>query len=98
MDQRAADRVGEIHEVLVEEVLSGETSGDRGAGAVPRYGGRTAHQAPEVDGATEVVAGRPLVPGDLVRVRVSGSEGVDLVADLIDEQEPGRPGQRQTID
>ncbi len=26
MDQRAADRVGEIHEVLVEEVLSGETS------------------------------------------------------------------------
>jgi ribosomal protein S12 methylthiotransferase len=100
MDQRAADRVGEIHEVLIEELLSGENGSDRGAGAgaVPRYGGRTAHQAPEVDGATEVVAGRPLVPGDLVRVQVSGSEGVDLVADLIDEQEPGRPGQRRTID
>ena len=98
MDQRAADRVGEIHEVLVEEVLIDDVAGDPGDGAIRRYGGRTAHQAPEVDGATEVQAGRPLVPGDLVRVRVSGSEGVDLVADLIDEHEPGRPGQRQTID
>ncbi|HUZ54745.1 MAG TPA: radical SAM protein [Streptosporangiaceae bacterium] len=87
MDQRAADRVGEIHEVLIEEVAD-----DPGDGAVRRYGGRTAHQAPEVDGATEVIAVRPLAIGDLARVRVSGSEGVDLVADLIDEHEPGRPG------
>ena len=98
MDQRAADRVGEIHEVLIEEVLTDEGTGDPGDGAVRRYGGRTAHQAPEVDGATEVRAGCKLAPGDLVRVRVSGSEGVDLVADLIDEQEHGRPGQHQTID
>ena len=74
--------------MLIEEVLTGEVAGDAGDGAVRRYGGRTAHQAPEVDGATEVLAGRPLAPGDLVRVRVSGSEGVDLVADLIDEHEP----------
>jgi ribosomal protein S12 methylthiotransferase RimO len=98
MDQRAADRVGEIHEVLIEEVLTGEVADDPGDGSVRRYGGRTAHQAPEVDGATEVIAVRPLAPGDLVRVRVSGSEGVDLVAGLIDEHEPGRPGQRQTVD
>jgi hypothetical protein len=29
-------------------------------------------------------------------VRVSGSQGVDLVADLIDEQERSRPGQPET--
>ncbi len=98
MDQRAADRVGEVHEVLIEEAVTGDVAGDPGDGALLRYGGRAAHQAPEVDGATEVLAVRPLAPGDLVRVRVSGSEGVDLVADLIDEQEPGRPGQRQSID
>ena len=47
--------------------------------------GRAAHQAPEVDGSTTLVAGergRPgrLRPGDLVRARVTGTEGVDLVA------------------
>jgi len=93
MDQRAADRVGEIHEVLIEEAAQ-----EPGDGAARRYGGRTAHQAPEVDGATEVLAARLLVPGDLVLVRVTGSEGVDLVAELIDEHVTGRPGQRQTID
>jgi hypothetical protein len=35
-----------------------------------------------VDGVTTVVAQAPLAPGDLVRVRVTGSEGVDLVAEL----------------
>ncbi|MHB1596571.1 MAG: 30S ribosomal protein S12 methylthiotransferase RimO [Streptosporangiaceae bacterium] len=82
MAQRAADRIGEIREVLIEEVLDE---------AGLRYGGRAEHQAPEVDGAMEVVASRPLAPGDLVRARVSGSEGVDLVADLIDEPRRGRP-------
>ncbi len=82
MAQRAADRIGEIREVLIEEVLDE---------AALRYGGRAEHQAPEVDGAIEVVANRSLAPGDLVRARVSGSEGVDLVADLIDEPRRGRP-------
>ena len=63
-----------------------------------RYDGRAAHQAPEVDGATEVRSPRQLAVGDLVRVRVSGSEGVDLVADLIDEYEQGHPGQSRTIE
>jgi ribosomal protein S12 methylthiotransferase len=79
MDQRAADRIGETHDILIEEVVA-----DEGDGSAWRYGGRAAHQAPEVDGATEVIARRPLAIGDLVRVRVSGSQGVDLVADLID--------------
>jgi ribosomal protein S12 methylthiotransferase len=69
MAQRAADRVGESVEVLVEEVV--------GAG---RYEGRAAHQAPDVDGSTTLLADRPLVPGDLVTAQVVESVGADLVA------------------
>ncbi len=46
--------------------------------------GRAAHQAPEVDGSTTLVAGgldlAGLRPGDLVRAKVVGSAGVDLTA------------------
>jgi ribosomal protein S12 methylthiotransferase len=69
MAQRASDRVGETVEVLVEESI-----GDG------RYEGRAAHQAPEVDGSTTLLADRPLVPGDLVTARVVESMGADLVA------------------
>ena len=93
MNQRAADRIGEVHDVLIEELL--ENAGD---GAALRYGVRTAHQAPEVDGATEVRSSRPLAVGDIVRARVSGSEGVDLVAEPIGGRDPGCHGQPETID
>jgi MiaB/RimO family radical SAM methylthiotransferase len=86
MDQRAADRVGETIEVLIEEVL--------GPG---RYCGRAAHQAPEVDGSTEIRAEQAVAVGDLVSARVIGSEGADLVAEVIrspdlsgPEHEPAR--------
>ena len=69
MAQRAADRIGETVEVLVEEPL-----GDG------RYEGRAAHQAPDVDGSTTLLADRPLAPGDLVTARVVESAGADLVA------------------
>jgi tRNA A37 methylthiotransferase MiaB len=69
MAQRAADRVGETVEVLVEEALGGG-----------RYEGRAAHQAPDVDGSTTLLADRPLAPGDLVTARVVESAGADLVA------------------
>ena len=69
MAQRAADRIGETVEVLVEEVL-----GDG------RYEGRAAHQAPDVDGSTTLEADRPLAPGDLVLARVTESAGADLIA------------------
>jgi len=69
MAQRAADRVGETVEVLVEEAL-----GDG------RYEGRAAHQAPDVDGSTTLIADRPLAPGDLVIARVTESAGADLIA------------------
>jgi len=71
MAQRAADRVGEILDVLIEE-----SHGDG------RYTGRAAHQAPEVDGATEVRARGRLTVGDMARVTVTGTEGADLLAEV----------------
>ncbi|MGY2703078.1 MULTISPECIES: 30S ribosomal protein S12 methylthiotransferase RimO [unclassified Nocardioides] len=65
--QRAADRVGEAVEVLVELVADGSVEG------------RAAHQGPEVDGSTYLVDSDARV-GDLVRAQVVGSEGVDLYA------------------
>ncbi|MGI5322215.1 30S ribosomal protein S12 methylthiotransferase RimO [Actinomadura nitritigenes] len=67
--QRAEDRVGsEIHVLLEDKVDDG-------------FEGRAAHQAPEVDG-TVLVRGEGLALGEIVAARVSGSEGVDLVADV----------------
>ena len=94
--QRALDRIGEVLEVLVEEIDS-EPEEDLsdlvpGAGrepgaAVPVAFGRAAHQGPEVDGLTLLPAvagpdGVPLAVGDLVRARVVEARGVDLVAVL----------------
>jgi ribosomal protein S12 methylthiotransferase len=70
MAQRAESRIGELADVLIEE-----QAGDG------RYEGRAAHQAPEVDGVTTVSSATPLAPGDMVRAVVTGSEGVDLIAD-----------------
>jgi ribosomal protein S12 methylthiotransferase RimO len=73
--QRAEERIGSTVEVLVDSVDGGVVEG------------RAAHQAPEVDGSTTLVAPEAggvdlaaLRPGDLVRATVTGTEGVDLVA------------------
>ena len=65
--QRAAERIGEEIEVLVENV-DAET-----------VEGRAAHQGPEVDGSVHLVRRGPKV-GDLVRAVVIDSEGADLYA------------------
>ena len=70
MDQRGAERVGEVVEVLVEEV----------AGEDGRPVGRAAHQGPDVDGVTVLETEEPVAVGDLVRARVVSSAGADLVA------------------
>jgi ribosomal protein S12 methylthiotransferase len=80
MAERAAERIGEHAEVLIDEILGGD-----------RYLGRAAHQAPEVDGTTEVVTGKPATPGDLLRVVVTGSDGVDLIAATPDNEPSGAP-------
>jgi ribosomal protein S12 methylthiotransferase RimO len=73
MAQRAADRVGETIEVLVEEAL-----GDG------EYEGRAAHQAPDVDGSvTLLVEDGKVAAGDIVTARVTGSGGADLEARAI---------------
>ena len=68
--QRAAERVGETVQVLVESVSGGTVEG------------RAAHQGPEVDGSTYIVDGGVGV-GDLVEAEVIGSEGVDLYARVL---------------
>jgi tRNA A37 methylthiotransferase MiaB len=77
--QRAEERYGELVEVLVDGVVGGVE-------------GRTAGQAPEVDGSTTLTGpGTDLLAvGDLVRARVVGSQGVDLVAELVELHSPAR--------
>jgi ribosomal protein S12 methylthiotransferase len=84
MAQRAEERVGESVEVLIEESFG------RG-----RYGGRAEHQAPEVDGTTQVLAGGRVAAGDMVRARVTGAEGADLVAEMIDVVDAPARGTRR---
>ena len=77
MAQRAADRLGETIDVLIEE----EAAPDEGH--VDGFTGRAAHQAPEVDGITMISTKVALAVGDMVRAVVTGSDGVDLTADVI---------------
>lgn len=72
--QRAEQRLGSTVQVLVDSVDGGAVEG------------RAAHQAPEVDGSTTLVAPAEggvdltaLRPGDLVQCTVTATEGVDLV-------------------
>lgn len=88
MEERAADRIGEEVTVLLEERDEDDA----------RWVGRAAHQGPEVDGVTVLdlsgpgdapgggTPGRPYAVGDLVRARVTGGEGIDLVARPLEER------------
>lgn len=67
--QRAEERLGERMRVLVERVEADGT-----------VEGRAEHQGPEVDGVTTVVGVPRARVGDLVEVRVTGNDGVDLMA------------------
>jgi ribosomal protein S12 methylthiotransferase RimO len=68
-EERAAERVGEQVEVLLEGYEDGA------------WVGRTAGQGPD-DGATRVLGSRrQFEVGDIIRAVVTDSEGIDLVAD-----------------
>jgi tRNA A37 methylthiotransferase MiaB len=82
--QRAEDRVGTDVLVLVDEPDPSEPD---------EVVGRADHQAPEVDGTTTLTGGGGLRPGDLVRARVVGTEGIDLVADVLEVVDPAGSGQ-----
>ncbi|MDQ1687875.1 MAG: ribosomal protein methylthiotransferase, partial [Frankiaceae bacterium] len=73
--ERAEARVGELVDVLVEDVDGWSAEG------------RAAHQAPEVDGST-TVTGPGLRVGDLVRAKVTDSIGVDLVGQVVEVLSP----------
>ena len=75
--QRAEERVGEMVDVLVETVP--------GPGPDPAdTTGRAAHQAPEVDGECVFAVSGSFAVGDLVRSRVVGTDGVDLVVEPVE--------------
>ena len=69
--RRAEERIGETVEVLVESLDDDE---------VGEVIGRAAHQGPEVDGTTSLLAAGHVAVGDLVTATVVASDGVDLVA------------------
>jgi ribosomal protein S12 methylthiotransferase len=69
VSQRAASRIAEQVQVLVEE------TGDEVVG-------RAAHQGPEVDGSVYVATSDRLERGNLVEAVVYGSDGVDLLATM----------------
>jgi tRNA A37 methylthiotransferase MiaB len=75
VSQRAASRIGEQVQVLVEET---------GAEVV----GRAAHQGPEVDGSVYVATSDRPERGDLLEAVVYGSDGVDLLATMSAGQRP----------
>jgi tRNA A37 methylthiotransferase MiaB len=75
VSQRAASRIDERVQVLVEETAE-------------EIVGRAAHQAPEVDGSVRLITHGRLQRGDLVDAVVCASDGVDLVASTFVDQ-PG---------
>jgi ribosomal protein S12 methylthiotransferase len=58
--------------------------------------GRTVHEAPEIDGVVHLPA--DLVPGELVDMRVTASEGPDLFAEPVGRRDPvGSKGGRRGL-
>lgn len=69
MEERAARRVGEQVQVLVEEPEEGQ------------WRGRAAHQGPEVDGTTLLTGAGSVSVGDMVGALVRDFDGIELVAE-----------------
>ena len=65
-------RVGHVETVLID-------SGNNGKG---RAVGRSRYEAPDIDGLIYIDSDKPLYPGDLVRVRLTGSTEHDLAGVL----------------
>jgi ribosomal protein S12 methylthiotransferase RimO len=74
--QRAEQRIGSEVTVLVESVEDGVVEG------------RAAHQAPETDGLTTLLGVPDAVVGRFYRATVTGTEGVDLIAEAIEVPQP----------
>jgi ribosomal protein S12 methylthiotransferase RimO len=81
--QRAEERIGSEVRVLVERTLD----------AADECAGRAEHQGPEVDGECLVADPGDVRVGEVLRCRVTGTEGVDLVVTPIDDTQD-RLGER----
>jgi ribosomal protein S12 methylthiotransferase RimO len=68
IDQRAASRVGEQTQVLIEGLEDGQ------------YFGRSRHQGPDVDGTTHLPMGKYKV-GQLINISVTSNLGADLIGE-----------------
>lgn len=76
MAQRAEDRIGEVVEVLVEEIAEDGT---------PLAIGHAGHQGPD-DAATAIrlaPGSQPVAVGGFVLARVTGTDGADLLAEAL---------------
>ncbi len=90
--QRAEDRIGEVVEVLVEGAAGQRAecpdhAAEIDAAARPgdaQAWGRAAHQGPEVDGTTTLTGATGAAVGDVVRARVTGAHGADLLAEALE--------------
>ncbi len=71
-------KIGKVYEVIVDECIELDADGfDGGLGNV--YCGRTRYDAPEIDCAVTFTSGRSdLIPGDIVKVRISDTYEYDL--------------------
>ena len=72
MAERNRALLGGTVEVLVDRALEDGT-----------FLGRTAADAPEVDGTVRIRSSRPLAEGDIVRIRVTGFEDYDLEGEVL---------------
>ena len=80
--EKLAARVGARCDVLVDEVVPAR--GRKAAHAI----GRSATEAPEIDGTVRIERAAGVTPGTFVRVVVTGADAHDLVARVADD----RPG------
>ncbi|HAB94080.1 MAG TPA: 30S ribosomal protein S12 methylthiotransferase RimO [Lachnospiraceae bacterium] len=77
LQQRIAfEAAGKMEGRVLEAIVEGQLAGE------PVYMARTYKDAPGIDGALFIETQRDLMSGDLVKVRVTGSEEYDLVGRL----------------
>ena len=75
--EQAEDMKGRVLEAMVEGKIVGEDA----------YTARTYKDAPGVDGLLFIETKRDLMTGDLVRVRVTGSQDYDLIGEIYESAE-----------
>lgn len=73
--QKNMEKIGNIYDILVEEKVEEEDL----------YIGRTAYDAPEVDGVVYFNATKSLNFGDLVKVKITDTLEYDLIGEILDE-------------